>query len=364
MSSSLKNNSVLVGLSGGVDSAVSALLLARCGFRIVGVTFKLWEFSSGGTRRDNLCCSTEGVAAAKALCRKLDCDFIVEDVSEEFFHSVVKDFISEYSLGRTPSPCILCNPQIKWKNLIALADKLGIENIATGHYARIFHSSISLGGKNLLRGADSEKDQSYFLYRLSAEELARTYFPVGHYFKSQTRAIADKFDLPVSSPRESQELCFLPDGGFDKFFKKYLPQATEQGKIVDTSGKVLGEHRGIAFYTIGQRSGLGGGFSQPMYVKKIVADDNTIIIGTDDEIYSQRFSVENLVWRRVPGDEFFCTVRLRHRHKDSLAKVLVKKERAEVIFEKPQRAIAPGQSAVFYDGLAVIGGGIIADVLD
>ncbi len=364
MSSSFKNNSVLVGLSGGVDSATSAFLLALKNLRIVGVTFKLWEFSSGGTRRNNLCCSTEGVAAAKALCKKLGCDFIVEDISEEFFDSIVKDFISEYSLGRTPSPCILCNPQIKWKNLVALANKLGIENVATGHYARTFDSPISLDGRNLLRGADSEKDQSYFLYRLSTEQLAKTIFPVGHLTKAQTRNIAKQKGLPISSPRESQELCFLPDGGIDNFFKKYLPQATEQGKIVDTSGKVLGKHSGIAFYTIGQRSGLGGGFSQPMYVKKIIAEENTIVIGTDDEIYSRRFSVENLVWRRVPDDEFLCTMRIRHRHKDAPAKVLVKKERAEVLFEKPQRAISPGQSAVFYDELAVIGGGIIADVLD
>ncbi|MCD6417838.1 tRNA 2-thiouridine(34) synthase MnmA [bacterium] len=355
---------VLVGLSGGVDSAASLHLLKQRGYNVVGVTFKLWEFSSTKARKNNLCCSIEGISAAKELCKKLECEYILRDVSEKFFDEIVQNFLQEYRRGRTPSPCILCNPQIKWKNLIALANELGIEFVATGHFARTFYSPVSIGERNLLRGADTEKDQSYFLYRLSADELSRTIFPVGHLRKSETRRIARYFNLPVSSPRESQELCFLPDGDVQNFLKRYLPEGIQSGKIVDTSGKTVGEHRGIALYTIGQRSGLGGGFSQPMYVKKIISEENTIVIGTADEILSSHFTVENLVWHRQMDEEFFCTVRIRHRHNDAPARVAVRGKRAEVFLKKPQRAIAPGQSAVFYDRFAVIGGGIIAEVID
>ncbi|RKZ33030.1 tRNA 2-thiouridine(34) synthase MnmA, partial [bacterium] len=185
---------IIVALSGGVDSAVSALKLSRMGFNIIGVTFKLWEFQlSPHNRRDNLCCSSEGILAAQELCRKLNCEHIIYDVSEQFFQQVVKDFLSEYKLGRTPNPCIICNPQIKWSHLIKLADKLGANYVATGHYARTFRTYRQ--SFNLVRGADREKDQSYFLYRLSQQQLARTKFPVGNMLKSQVQNIAKSLDL-------------------------------------------------------------------------------------------------------------------------------------------------------------------------
>ncbi len=328
------------------------------GFDVVGVTFRLWEHPSRGPRRNNLCCSREGVEAAKALCKKLNIPHILLDVSPDFFDYVVKNFIDEYASGRTPSPCILCNPLVKWRHLIALADDKGIEKVATGHYARSLSSPTC--GKNLLRGADGEKDQSYFLYRLTAEQLARTIFPVGHITKEASRKIAAIAALPVSSPRESQELCFLPDGDLVRFFKKFIPQATEPGPIVDTSGKVVGKHRGIAFYTPGQRSGLGGGFPEPMYVREIIAEENKIVIGTAREIYTDRFTVNALILRRPVGREFMCTVRIRHRHRDVPARVRIAGDCAHITLQKPQRAVAPGQSAVFYDGLIVLGGGTIS----
>ena len=359
---SMRAPSVLVALSGGVDSAVAAWTLKRKGFVVVGVTFRLWEYSTGGVRRNNLCCSAEGIAAAKALCEKLGCEHIIEDVASDFFDEVVRYFLDEYRSGRTPNPCIVCNPRIKWRHLIAVADRLGIDKVATGHYARSF--SRPSGGYSLLRGADRGKDQSYFLYRLADAHLARTLFPVGHLTKDRTRWLARRAGLPTASPRESQELCFLPDGGIEAFFRKFIPDATAEGPILDPHGKRVGTHRGIAFYTVGQRSGLGGGFPQPMYVLEILPGENAVVVGPAQELWARCFVVGDLVLHRPVQSPFRCTVRIRHRHEDAPANVtLLPEGGALVTFDEPQRAITPGQSAVFYDGLVVIGGGTIERVL-
>jgi tRNA-specific 2-thiouridylase len=243
---------------------------------------------------------------------------------------------------------------------LSLANEMGIEKVATGHYARTLDSALS--GKNLLRGADAAKDQSYFLYRLDVSAFGRTIFPIGHLVKQQVRAIARNADLPVSSPRESQELCFLPNGGLENICREFINQATVPGPIFDKAGKKRGMHNGIALYTIGQRSGFGGGFEQPMYVIGIRANQNAIVIGTEDDLLATTFIVSNLAWIRNPQSEFSCTVRIRHRHRDAEALIKLIGSNAQIVFEKPQRAITPGQSAVFYDGPAVIGGGIIESV--
>ena len=352
---------ILVALSGGVDSAVSALKLSQMGFKIVGVIFKLWEFSSDGVRRNNSSHSNERILAAKKLCENLNCKFIVEDVAEQFHSEIVKNFTDEYRNGRTPNPCVICNPRIKWSNLTALADKLAIEKVATGHYARTFRRSDDR--YNLLRGADTRKDQSYFLYRLTQEYLARTVFPVGHLRKEQVRTIADNFGLPLSSPRESQELCFLPDGNIKSFMRKFIPDATERGPIFDSANNRIGTHNGIAFYTIGQREGLGGGYSQKMYVLDIIPSENAIVIGGENELWKTKFLMSDINWIQKIDRKFDCTVRIRHFHKDSPAIIEPNGDSAIVEFEKPQRAITCGQSAVFYDELKVIGGGIIDKIM-
>ena len=351
---------ILVALSGGVDSAVSALKLSQMGFKIVGVIFKLWEFSSDGVRRNNSSHSNERILAAKKLCENLNCKFIVEDVAEQFHSEIIHNFIDEYRNGRTPNPCVICNPRIKWSNLIALADKLAIEKVATGHYARTFRRYDDT--YNLLRGADDKKDQSYFLYRLNQKYLARTVFPVGHLRKKQVRAIANNFGLPLSSPRESQELCFLPDGDIKSFIRKFIPESAEPGPIFDSAGNRIGVHNGIAFYTIGQREGLGGGYPQKMYVVDILPAVNAIVIGAESELWKSKFFVKDINWLQKFDNPFSCTVRIRHRHKDAPATVEPDGDGAIVQFKKPQRAITPGQSAVFYDELKVIGGGIIDTV--
>ena len=352
---------VLVGLSGGVDSAVTLWKLRQHGFDVVGVTFKLWELECDGRRRDNLCCSVEGVSAAQTLCRRLGVPHIVRDVSEEFFNAVVHDFYEQYRRGRTPNPCVLCNPQVKWKHMLEVAAEIGAEFVATGHYARVFRRPY--GDFNLLRGADAQKDQSYFLYRLTQEHLAHTLFPVGHLTKDQTRALAQMAGLPVSSPRESQEICFLPCGNIADFFRKFIPEATEPGPIYDLSGRRVGTHRGIAFYTIGQREGLGGGFPTKMYVLKIVPQENAIIVGPAGYLMHKRFIVGELNWIHPTEFPLRATVRIRHRHRDAPALITrLAPDRVLVEFYTPQRAITPGQSAVFYNNLIVLGGGIIEEV--
>ncbi len=349
---------VIVALSGGVDSAVSAWKLRQQGFDLLGVTFKLWEFPCRGERRDNLCCSAEGIEATKSLATKLGIPHITEDVSEEFFDRVVRDFYEQYRRGRTPNPCIVCNPHIKWDNLIRVADRVGAEFVATGHYARVFRRFD--GTYNLLRGADRKKDQSYFLYRLTQSHLSRTIFPVGSLTKEQTRSIADTVGLPLSSPRESQEICFLPCGNIEDFFRRFIPEAVQPGPIYDISGKRIGTHRGIAFYTIGQREGLGGGFPTKMYVIQILPRENAIVIGPAEYLMRKRFVVKNLNWIRRVKFPLHATVRIRHRHADSPATITPLSDDAVLVkFKNPQRAITPGQSAVFYDGLVVLGGGTI-----
>ena len=353
---------VLVGLSGGVDSAVSLWRLHRQGFETIGVIFKLWRFPCGDVRQDNIFHSGGEIEAAESLCRRLKVPLLIEDVSEQFFEQVVKNFAAEYRRGRTPNPCVLCNPGIKWDNLLVVADGIGADFVATGHYARVFRRPDE--GFNLLRGADTAKDQSYFLYRLTQRHLSRTLFPIGHLTKSQTRQIAARYGLPTSSPRESQEICFLPCGNLEEFFRRFIPEATQPGPIYDLSGRRVGTHRGIAFYTIGQREGLGGGFPTKMYVLKILPGENAIVVGPGEYLLRTTFTVADLNWIRRVKFPLRATVRIRHRHKDSPATITkLSGDKVQVEFEAPQRAITPGQSAVFYDGLMVLGGGIIDEVL-
>jgi len=354
---SCEKQCVVLGLSGGIDSATSAWLLKKRGFKVVAVTFKLWEYR---TRRNSEARTDKRVDAAKALCEKIGIEHHVLDISEQFRMDVVEYFLKEYASGRTPNPCVVCNRVVKWKNLVDFANKIGCYFVATGHYARVLPSPIH--DFNLLRGADTQKEQSYFLYRLDKSLLARTIFPVGHLTKKQVYEVSSTVGLPTITLRESQELCFLPERNLRRFLMDYIPEATQPGPIFDTSGKRVGTHGGIAFYTVGQREGLGGGFKQPMYVVKIIADENAIVVGPKSEVYAREFAVDNLVLHRELK-KFRALVKVRYRHEGGMADVEIHGKRALVKFDSPQPAITPGQSAVFYDGMVVLGGGIIKEVM-
>ncbi len=348
------NRTCLVAMSGGVDSSVAALMMLNKGFYVIGITYRLWQYNENPPFMDN------AVQDAKKICNKLGIQHIDVDVSEVFKKDVVNDFYDEYAHGRTPNPCILCNPKIKWKFLIKIADKMNINHVITGHYAGIENFNDNYF---LCKGVDTSRDQSYFLYRLTQDVLKRTIFPLGNLTKDEVYKLAQEHSLPINSALESREICFINSKDFQVFMSKYAPSSILPGKLYDSSGNLLNMHKGIAFYTIGQREGLGGGYKQPMYVLEINATENSIIIGTKSELFSKKFIVENIAMNKIES-EFFTTVKVRYRHPGACAKITINPEIAIVEFQKAQEAIAPGQSAVFYDNNRVIGGGIIKQVLE
>jgi len=339
---------IAVAMSGGVDSSVAAALLKEKGYDVIGVTMRLWLGSSSGER----CCSISNIEDAENVAKQLGIPHHVLDLQEIFKRTIVDHFISEYERGRTPNPCVRCNRLIKFGALLKKIRELGADNIATGHYARIEKA----GGRYILKkGVDPKKDQSYFLYALSQKALSKTIFPVGDLTKQEVRKIAKKFKLKVADKEESQEICFVEDD-----FGKLM--SAKEGKIVDLEGKVLGMHKGYQLYTIGQRRGLGLSRKDPAYVMKIDAKTNTITVGDRGDVYGDDLIAGDLNW--VSADKIDkpanVTAKIRYNSMESEAKILpLSKEKIKVTFSKPQFAITPGQSIVFYDGDVVVGGGII-----
>jgi len=353
---------VVVAMSGGVDSSVAALLLVRQGLAVTGVTMDIWcpAAESGGARVSG-CCGVESARDAAEVCSRLGIDHYVVNFRELFEREVIGPFVRAYAQGRTPNPCIECNRSIKWGALLEWARKIGADSLATGHYARI---SPSDNGPLLCRAADRGKDQSYVLYMLSPEELQRTRFPVGDLTKAEVREVAAEAGLPVAAREESQEICFIPGDDYRRLIKQRAPEALKPGPIVDTSGRRLGEHKGLAGYTIGQRRGLGlpGG---RWYVVAIDAAENALVVGPEEAVFASEIAVgEVRVGAAVTDDVFEATVMTRYRGAEGAAEVtLLSDERARVRFLEPQRAPAPGQAAVFYRDEVVLGGGRIAEVV-
>ncbi len=346
---------VVVAMSGGVDSSVAAAILQEEGHQVIGVTMQIWPSAKptfGG------CCGLEAVESAKRVTHKLGIPHYVVDFRDIFAQRVIADFCHEYSLGRTPSPCIRCNQYIKFDALLERARELDAGFLATGHYARI---EPSPHGYHLLRAVDQAKDQSYFLYTQGQRELGRLLLPVGNFHKVEVRRLAAELGLPPANRSDSQDICFIPDNDYRAFVARHI--ASESGDIVNTNGKVLGKHRGLARYTVGQRQGLGLASNERLYVLKLDAASNRLVVGTEDQLFKNRLFASKLSWvlGKAPEESIAVTAKIRYKSPEALARLHLNDGVAEVQFHQPQRAIAPGQSVVFYQGDTVLGGGIIED---
>ncbi len=366
---------VIAAMSGGVDSSVTAALLSEEGYDVIGVTMRLGtydvdEIDSGKP----LCCSLESVENARRVAAQLGIPFYAVNYEEDFARDVVNYFCEEYSVGRTPNPCVMCNTKLKFGKLLELAYQMDAQYVATGHYARIAFDSES--GRYLLKkGVDGKKDQSYALFDLKQEQLECALLPLGEYTKNQVKEMARIRGLKTQNQPESQEICFIPDDDYNRFLMDNTPERIKPGPIVNTQGKVLGEHRSIQFYTIGQRRGLGISLGKPAYVIDIDAEKNTIIVGDKNELLRKSFLVENInliAYERLP-EPTRIQVKVRYKDRGHWATVSpvrgedgfqISDDKVEVSFDEPHGAITPGQAAVFYDGDVVVGGGWIARNVD
>ncbi len=352
---------VVVAMSGGVDSSLAAALLKEAGYDVIGVTMQIWPREAPEGDRFGGCCGHEAIQAAKQSAYKLGIPHFVMNFRDIFARQVIADFCQEYSLGRTPNPCIRCNQYIKFDTLLERAKWLDADFLATGHYARIDHSP---DGRRLLKAVDPNKDQSYFLYTLGQKELQHLLFPVGNLHKAEVRRLAAEADLPSSSRRDSQDICFIPDSDYRSFIARHVP--LKPGDIVDTEGKILGKHNGLAQYTVGQRQGLGLASNQRLYVLRLDAATNRLVVGSKEQLLSNRLVASKLSWvsGAAPRQMNDVTAKIRYRSPEAKAELYLSNGTAEVQFRQPQPAITPGQAVVFYQGDAVLGGGIIDDRID
>lgn len=358
-----KKEKVLVAMSGGIDSTVAAVLLHRQGYEVVGITMKTWDYAnSGGTKKETGCCSLDSINDARQAAVDYGFPHYIIDIRSEFGDFVIDNFVEEYLAGRTPNPCVLCNTHIKWDALLRRADALGCKYIATGHYARLRFEN---GRYVISRGLDEDKDQSYVLWGVSQQCLSRTIFPLADLRKMEIRKMAEEWGYrDLANKSESYEICFVPDNDYRGFLKRRvtgLEENVKGGNFVNKSGEVLGQHEGYPFYTIGQRRGLGVAVGDPLYVTEIIPETNTVVLGSEDELrrngmYVGRASM--VKYAEIPdGIEALTTI--RYNDIGAMSKIYNEANRLRVEFFSKVRAIAPGQSAVFYEGDDVIGGGII-----
>ena len=350
---------IVVAMSGGVDSSVAAALLAEQGHDVIGLSMQLYD-QRGGEQSWGTCCTLDDLHDARRVASVLGFPHYIVNFERQFQETVISNFVREYASGRTPPPCAHCNSDLKFSTLLDRARGLGAEQVATGHYARVAHAP---DGRWLLkRSADRDKDQSYFVFSLTQDQLARAVFPVGHLVKSQVRDQARRLGLTVADKPDSQEICFVPDGDYASFVARKEPAAARAGAIVDEDGRQLGTHGGVHRFTVGQRKGLGISAPSPLYVLKIDADAATVTVGRREALGQTRLTASQVNWVAIdaPGSAVRVAAQIRHRHTPGIGSVRALPDgRAEMIFDEPQAAITPGQAVVFYDGDVVIGGGWI-----
>jgi tRNA-specific 2-thiouridylase len=354
----ISSERVVVAMSGGVDSAVAAGRLVEQGYDVTGVMLHLW--SEPGKGAENRCCTPQAVRDARRVARALDIPFHVLNCARRFKTAVVDPFVEAYACGRTPNPCLACNRRIKFGYLLDMARVAGAAYLATGHYASVRRTN---GIYQLRRGADARKDQSYFLYALGQEQLEHVLFPLGGYTKPQVRALAEQWDLPVAEKDESQDICFVRDQDYSRFLHAYAPETLEAGPILDSEGRKLGEHQGLPLYTIGQRRGIGLTWSEPLYVLEKDTSRKALIVGPASQLGWRRFQVESVRFVSGQRPSFPAEVSVKIRSTSRKAEAVLRpgeKGKLRVEVERPLRDVTPGQTAVFYRGQDVLGGGIIS----
>ncbi len=351
----------LIAMSGGVDSSVAACLMTEKGYECIGVTMKLYSNEDAGLdiNKGHTCCSLDDVEDARSVANSLGIPYYVFNFNEQFKEKVINNFVDCYENGKTPNPCIECNRYLKFEKLYERARVLGCDKIVTGHYARIDETTK---GFVLKKALDPSKDQSYVLYSMTQDQLAHTEFPLGEFTKNEIREKAQKHGFINANKPDSQDICFVPDGDYVSAIKRFSDKEYAAGDFVDKEGHVLGQHKGIIAYTIGQRRGLGISAKESLYVCDICPDKNEIVLGSNDDLFAHEVLVEDMHWisGRAPLGELRCKAKIRYRQKENDAVVYVlDDDHIKIVFDEAQRAITPGQAAVLYDGDIVLGGGTI-----
>lgn len=357
---------VLVAMSGGIDSTVAALMLHKEGYEVVGITMKTWDYATSNSthsKKETGCCNLDSFNDARQAAVEHGFPHFILDIREEFGDFVIENFVEEYLAGRTPNPCVMCNTHIKWRALLKRADAMGCDFIATGHYAKV--QQHSNGRYFIQKGKDENKDQSYALWGLQQDLLSRTLLPLGGFHKTAIRQMAHDFGYPdLAKKNESYEICFVPDNDYRGFLKRRVNGLEEKvagGNFVNSKGEVLGVHKGYPFYTVGQRKGLEIALGTPAFVTEIIPETNTVVLGSEEELQKTEMLVANINWMKYEKgiDGMEATTKIRYKDKGALSHLHLTPNGVKVVFYNDVKGVAPGQSAVFYEGEDVIGGGII-----
>lgn len=352
---------VVVGMSGGVDSSVAAYLLKEQGYDVIGVTMQIWQDEETAAVEENGgCCGLSAVDDARRVAAQLDIPYYVMNFKNDFKKNVIDYFVDEYKNGRTPNPCIACNRYVKWESLLQRSLMIGADYIATGHYARV--EKLDNGRYAIRNSVTAKKDQTYALYNLTQEQLSKTLMPVGDYTKDEIRTIAEKIGIQVAHKPDSMEICFVPDQDYAGYIERETGYVSKKGNFVDLDGNVLGEHKGIIHYTVGQRKGLGLALGYPVFVVAIRPETNEVVVGRNEDVMAGELYANRLNFMSIenPQDGMRVKAKIRYNHEGAWCTIRLKdKDLLECVFDEPQRAITPGQAVVLYDGEYVAGGGTI-----